>query len=95
MLLKLKKQFQWLVDQYKREYVVSVFCISINYLIALAPPWFAGYLADRILNLDLTVESLLIFIALLLALTALFYASGFIWSYYLVKAYDVAELMAR
>ena len=95
MLIKLKKQFQWFIDWYKREYMIAIVAVSVNYIIAIAPPWFAGYLADRILNLDLTVESLVLFVVFLLALTAFSYATGYLWSYYLVKAYDVSELMAR
>lgn len=95
MLKNLKRQFQWLIDRYSREYLVATVMIALSYGIAIAPPWFAGYIADRIIADELTITSLLIYVAMLLALTALYYVAGFMWSYYLVKAYDVSELVAR
>lgn len=95
MLFKLKRQFQWFLDHYRREYFIAIAMVAVNYAIAIAPPWFAGYIADRIFNLDLTMESLIYFVIMLLVLTGIFYATGYLWSYYLIKAYDVTELMAR
>ena len=95
MFFKLKKQFQWFIDHYRREYLIAIVAVAINYAIAIAPPWFAGYIADRIFRLDLSMESLIIFVLLLLVLTAFYYATGYVWSYYLIKAYDVTELMGR
>ena len=95
MLFKLKRQFQWFLDHYRREYFIAIITVAVNYAIAIAPPWFAGYIADRIFNLDLTMESLIYFVIMLLVLTGIYYATGYLWSYYLIKAYDVTELMAR
>ncbi len=95
MLRKLKKQFQWLIDKYSKEYLIATIMISVTYVIAIVPPWFAGFIADKIIGNELTVSSLLMYIGMLLLLTALYYVTGFIWSYYLIKAYDVSELVAR
>ncbi len=95
MLKKLKRQFHWLLEKYRREYTVTVIFVTVNYLVSVLPPWFAGHAADRIFSSSLTVGALLAYVAIMLAVTALAYLSGYIWSYYLIKAYDVAELMAR
>ena len=95
MLKKLKKQFHWLLDKYKREYTIAIVCVAINYLVSVMPPWFAGHAADRIFSDNLTVGTLLVYVAIMLTVTALAYVSGYFWSYYLIKAYDVTELMAR
>lgn len=95
MLKNLKRQFQWLIDKYSKEYLIATVMIILSYGIAVAPPWFAGFIADRIIADELTITSLLIYVAMLFALTALYYVTGYLWSYYLVKAFDVSELVAR
>ncbi|NMB28694.1 MAG: ABC transporter ATP-binding protein [Clostridiaceae bacterium] len=95
MLKNLKRQFQWLIDRYSKEYLIASVMITLSYGIAVAPPWFAGFIADRIIADELTITSLLVYVAMLLVLTALYYVTGFMWSYYLIKAFDVSELVAR
>jgi ATP-binding cassette subfamily B multidrug efflux pump len=95
MLKNLKRQFQWLIDKYSKEYLIATVMITLSYGIAVAPPWFAGFIADRIIADELTITSLLVYVAMLLVLTALYYVTGFLWSYYLIKAFDVSELVAR
>lgn len=95
MLKNLKRQFQWLIDKYSKEYLIATVMITLSYGIAVAPPWFAGFIADRIIADELTITSLLFYVAMLLVLTALYYVTGFLWSYYLIKAFDVSELVAR
>ncbi|HNZ63377.1 MAG TPA: ABC transporter ATP-binding protein [Bacillota bacterium] len=95
MLKKLINQFQWLTERYTREYLAAITAVSLSYAVAIAPPWLAGFVADKIIGNELTVASLLTYVGILLALTALYYVTGYIWSYYLIKAYDVAELVAR
>ena len=95
MLGKLKRQYQWLLDHYKGEYLVAIFCVTVNYLVSVAPPWFAGYVADRIFEGNMTMTRLFIFVGTMLLITATAYVTGYFWSYYLIKAYDVSELMAR
>ncbi|MFA5585952.1 MAG: ABC transporter ATP-binding protein [Saccharofermentanales bacterium] len=95
MLRKLIKQFQWLLARYHREYTVAILCIAVNYSVSVLPPWFAGHAADRIFSADLTMGTLLAYVAIMLTVTATAYLTGYIWSYRLIKAYDVTELMAR
>ena len=95
MLKNLKRQFQWLIDRYSKEYLIASVMITLSYGIAVAPPWFAGFIAYRIIADELTITSLLVYVAMLLVLTALYYVTGFMWSYYLIKAFDVSELVAR
>ncbi len=95
VLRKLKRQYSWLLERYRREYTVAIIFVAVNYLVSVMPPWFAGHAADRIFSADLSVETLLAYVAIMLAVTALAYLSGYFWSYYLIKAYDVTELMAR
>ncbi len=95
MLKNLKQQFQWLIDKYSKEYLIAGVMVTLSYGFAIAPPWLAGFIADRIIADELTVASLLVYVASLLLLTALYYVSGYMWSYYLIKAFDVSELVAR
>lgn len=95
MLKKLKRQFQWLIDKYSKEYLIATTMITLSYSIAIVPPWLAGFIADRIIANELTIASLVTYVAMLLVLTALYYVTGYLWSYYLVKAFDVSELVAR
>ena len=95
MLKKLKRQYRWLLEKYRREYLIAFACVSINYLVSVLPPWFAGRAADQIFSSSLTLGGLLAQVALMLTVTLLAYISGYFWSYYLIKAYDVTELMAR
>lgn len=95
MFRKLKRQYQWLIDRYKGEYLVAIFCVAVNYLVSVAPPWFAGYVADRIFEGNMTLTRLFTLVGTMLIITATAYMTGYFWSYYLIKAYDVSELMAR
>ena len=45
MLKNLKRQFQWLIDKYSKEYLIATVMITLSYGIAVAPPWFAGFIA--------------------------------------------------
>ena len=95
VLKKLIRQFHWLLEKYRREYIFATIFVTLNYLVSVLPPWFAGHAADRIFASNLTAGTLLVYVAIMLTVTALAYVSGYFWSYYLIKAYDVSELMAR
>lgn len=95
MLKNLKQQFQWLLDRYGRQYTMAIVFLAISDIVVVLPPWFAGYIADRIADGTLTARLLGTFIGLLFLIVAIAYTTGYLWSYHLVKAYDVAELLAR
>ena len=95
MLNKIIHRFRWLTSKYKVEYATALIALVLSYFFALLPPWFAGKIADGITGNTLTLSALLNDIVLLLMLTILYYITSYIWGYYLFKAYDVAELVAR
>lgn len=95
MFRKLIRQYRWLLEKYKGEYALAIACVSVNYVVSVAPPWFAGHATDLIQKGQLTMSGLLFYVGLVLLVTALAYGTGYLWGYYLYKGYDVAELMAR
>lgn len=74
---------------------MAIVFLAISDIVVVLPPWFAGYIADRIADGTLTARLLGTFIGLLFLIVAIAYTTGYLWSYHLVKAYDVAELLAR
>lgn len=95
MLRKYFEQFDWFLKHYKKEYIIAIIFILLNYFLDLQPARIVGSLSDKIIAKTIDIPTLSYWLLALLAMIAVNYVAKFIWGYYIYRASDDAGLLAH
>lgn len=95
MITYLRHQLRWLTSAYGRGYLLGFLFIAINYILLILPARFAGFLADRVIAKDISLDLFGRYIVLLVLMTIAIYITGYAWAYLIYKGSDISGLILR
>lgn len=95
MFKRLFVSFRWFLRLYRREYVLAFSAIVLSDIFTLLPPWIVGHLADGLTKGTVGAEGFVTWLLMLLLATALIYATGYVWGYYIFRAADTIDKVSR
>ncbi|MDO5015508.1 MAG: ABC transporter ATP-binding protein [Eubacteriales bacterium] len=95
MFKKIKNQFGWFLQYYKKDYIIAFIFLTLDYGVTLLPPRLLGSTADLIVAGQITPEILLRNILAIVVLGFICYVVNFIWGYKMFLAEDHIDYLSR
>src|SRR5690606_6929365 len=77
--MRVFRDLWWFFVQEKKSYIIGIIFLIVASSFSLVPPYVVGVIVDHIEQKSLTVNTLLVWVGLILASGVIHYGSNFIW----------------
>lgn len=92
---KILDKFNWFIESYAKEYIISIILLILNYFLILLPPWLLGSLIDDIRSNAIDMRSLFIKVSIMIAVIISMYVVNYYQQFILFKAGDKISKLIR
>ena len=95
MFKKIRDQFGWFLNYYKKDYIIAFIFLTLDYGVTLLPPRLLGSTADLIVSGQITDRILRQNVLAIVLLGFICYVVNFTWGYKMFLASDHIDYLSR